>query len=146
MSPCADKMDPERLACDLPKYKPYISPTSWVHREKYLANLENVNKQKTQPWSLPELHSASIRASQQRNENVASSRIISPEALALLDKETAAPPPVNLITLLLYSIDLITAIINTDHCQAKARADNCCTKLQSRKPSRHCTRNDGGAL
>ena len=139
-------MDPERLACDLPKYKPYISPTSWVHWEEFLANLEDVNKLKTQPWSTPELHSASIRASQQRNENVASSQIISPEALALLDKETAAPPPVNLITLLLYSIDLIVAIINTDHCQAKAMAESCCTKLQSSQPSRYCTRNDGGTL
>ena len=95
---------------------------------------------------MPELHSASIRASQQRNENVASSQIISLEALAVLDKETAAPPPVNLITLLLYSVDLIVAIINTDHCQAKARAESCCSNLQSSQPSGYCTRNDGGAL
>ena len=94
MTPCADKMDPQRLSSDLPKYMPYISPTSWVHWEEFLANLEDVNKVKTQPWSLPELLSASIRASRQRNENATSSQVISPEALALLDKETASPPPV----------------------------------------------------
>ena len=93
-------MDPERLAIDLPKYKPYLSPSSWVHWEEFLANMENINNVKSQPWALPELLSASIKASLQRKENEQSSPSISQATRTLLEKEVTAPPPVSLVTII----------------------------------------------
>ena len=43
VSPCGDKIDPARLTCDIPKYKPYLSPSSWQNWEEFLANLENID-------------------------------------------------------------------------------------------------------
>ena len=109
-------MDSERLVIDLPKYKPYLSQSSWVHWEEFLANLENINNIKSQPWTLPELLSASIRASLQRKENDESNPSISQATLTLLEKETNAPPPVSFNSDIraVYTCDLFDA----DHCQA----------------------------
>lgn len=90
-------MDPERLTVDIPKYKPYLSQSSWVHWEEFLAKLEDVNKLKSQLWTLPQLLSESIKASLQRKENKGPDQAISQETLTLLEKETAAPPPVSYI-------------------------------------------------
>ena len=100
VSPCSDKMDPEHLTNDIPKYKQFISATSWQEWEKFLANLKDIESLPTLSWSLPQLLSASIVASAQRKRSGASP-VISPDTLSLLDKEIAPPPPVSTLD---YSI------------------------------------------
>ena len=87
-------MDPERLAADLPKYQPYLSQCSWAKWEEFLADLENINDIKLQRWTLPELLSASIRASLKR-QGEESNPTLSQATLTLLEKETTAPRPVS---------------------------------------------------
>ena len=59
-------------------------------------NLEDIDKLKSQSLTLPDLLTAAIRAEVQRKENADTNPVISQETLALLAKETAAPPPVSL--------------------------------------------------
>ena len=95
VKPCGDKLDPEHLIRDLPKYKPYISASSWQHWEEFLSNLDNIEEVRPQlSWPLTQLYSASIIASTRR-KNQEPPADVTPATMTILDKETAPPPPVS---------------------------------------------------
>lgn len=95
MTPSGAKIDPVRLNADIPKYKPYISPMSWNNWEEFLTNLENIDSVQPQVWILPQLLSASIKASAIRLEKERTVPGVSLDTMNLLEKEVTAPPPVS---------------------------------------------------
>lgn len=97
VSPCTDKMDPERLSADIPKYKPYISATSWSNWEEFLAKLEDISIIQPQSWALPQLLSASIKALSIRQQSKQPVPGVSQDTMNILEKEVTAPPPVSAI-------------------------------------------------
>lgn len=83
------KLDLEHLFRDLPKYKPWLSATSWEAWEQFMAT--DLLKQEEQNWRLHSLLASAIKALENRSEP---STCISADTRALLAKETDTPAPV----------------------------------------------------
>ena len=61
-----------------------------------MSKLDSIDTIQPQTWTLPQLLSASIRASARRKENEQTAPSVSQETLSLLEKEVTAPPPVSI--------------------------------------------------
>ena len=59
-----------------------------------MKEVDNIDSVPHLQWILPQLHSASIRASTLRRQHSPS---VSQSTLTLLDKEIVAPPPVSMV-------------------------------------------------
>ena len=91
VEPSLDKIDLEHLLRDQPKYKPWLSATAWEHWEEFMWHTEDLGKVQhcDSIWEIPKLTSAAITRPT-HSESVS----ISSDTLALLAKETNAPPMV----------------------------------------------------
>ena len=89
VEPNSDKLDLELFYQDLPKYYPYLSPTSRQHWELFQSeNPEAVQAKTDIRWEMPNLVSAAILSSEPQIEPMDE---ISSETLGLLHIETAVP-------------------------------------------------------
>lgn len=94
--PCLDKLDVENFFKDLPKYKPWLTPSAredWVEFEKNVNDLKTLNPA-GERWPLPALLSASIVSCDECSQAVSST--LDFDTAVLLDKETTQPPKVSM--------------------------------------------------
>lgn len=129
--PCDAKIDSARLIADIPKFKPYISPISWNNWEEFLANLENINTVQPQGWILPQLLSASIKASAKRLETEQSVPQVSLDTMNLLGKEVNAPPPVSALLRSFFSILRTNLLLQITAKSTRAQKALCTSKSSS---------------
>lgn len=91
--PSTEKLDLERFARDLPKYKPWLSAESWSAWENFLDTYETISVVNTDVyWMLPDLQQA--RIAMRTTSQVQPPITLSEEAQLLLDKENRTPKKV----------------------------------------------------
>ena len=101
------KLDLEHLLRDLPKYQPWLSPTSWEAWEEFIANSDQLSVVNTDIlWILPVLKTAAV--SRVEDSSTQSQQHISDETLQLIGKETQIPNKVHMY-IYIYCTVLFTA-------------------------------------
>lgn len=88
VEPSTDKLDVERLVRDLPKYKQWITATSWESWEEFIANTEKLMEVKPLSWNFSQLIVNAEAAEKNRKQQ--SSSVLTQETVSIIDKETAA--------------------------------------------------------
>lgn len=78
----------DRILRDLPKYKPWISASSWESWENFIATTSKLDAVEEIAWELPILVQNACAAELSRNKTPAS---LSEETARILDKELATP-------------------------------------------------------
>ena len=89
--PDISKLDLTRLLADLPKYKPWLSPSAWCDWEKFMSSTDSLNSVADVPWDMQKLISSAIKSSSSRSTRQAQ---LSEGLSNILTKEKMVPKKV----------------------------------------------------
>ena len=91
--PDTSKLDLPRLLSDIPKYKPWVSPSAWKDWEIFLQDTNELTSVPDVSWNMDRLMATAMASNAARSIAVAT---ITEDLQQILDKSSAVPAKVQL--------------------------------------------------